>query len=259
MIPLPKAAKVRLAEGQPVIPDILAASTPARFRGKPRLDAARCPEGCSICVDACPTQAISAPPLEHRSRRLRLLSGLRRGVSGRGDHLHQRLQNGGHFPRRFATGRRPRNLAGSLLARDSAFVRALAQTAFRFRRRLQRLRTGTQRARQREFRHGPLRHRVRRLSPACRRHRHLGHNHARDGARAGSDLRGRAETQTHHLFGACAISGGIFQDSGLLAREFIEKHKIDLYIPGCPPHPLTFLYGLLGYLGKLRPESGEWM
>jgi len=63
MIPLPKAAKVRLAEGQPVIPDILAASTPARFRGKPRLNAALCPDGCSICVDACPTQAISAPPL----------------------------------------------------------------------------------------------------------------------------------------------------------------------------------------------------
>src|SRR6266487_5206409 len=28
------------------------------------------------------------------------------------------------------------------------------------------------------------------------------------------------------LFGACAISGGIFQDSGQLAREFIEKHKV---------------------------------
>jgi len=59
------------------------------------------------------------------------------------------------------------------------------------------------------------------------------------------------------LFGACAISGGIFRDSDLLAREFIEKNKIDLYIPGCPPHPLTFLYGLLGYLGKLRPAPAE--
>jgi NADH:ubiquinone oxidoreductase subunit B-like Fe-S oxidoreductase len=53
------------------------------------------------------------------------------------------------------------------------------------------------------------------------------------------------------LFGACAISGGIFQGSSELAREFIEKHKIDLYIPGCPPHPLTFIHGLLQYLRKL--------
>ena len=59
------------------------------------------------------------------------------------------------------------------------------------------------------------------------------------------------------LFGACAISGGIFQGSDRLARETIEKYKIDLYIPGCPPHPLTFLHGLLGYLGKIGPEAAK--
>ena len=58
------------------------------------------------------------------------------------------------------------------------------------------------------------------------------------------------------LFGACAISGGIFQGSEQLAREFMEKHKIDLYIPGCPPHPLTFINGLLAYLGRLE-QPGE--
>ena len=56
------------------------------------------------------------------------------------------------------------------------------------------------------------------------------------------------------LFGACAISGGIFQGSNELAREFIEKHKVDLYIPGNPPHPLTFIYGLLSYLRTLQPR-----
>ncbi len=52
------------------------------------------------------------------------------------------------------------------------------------------------------------------------------------------------------LFGACAISGGIFQNSDQIEREFLKKNKIDLFIPGCPPHPLTFINGLLDWLDK---------
>jgi Ni,Fe-hydrogenase III small subunit/Pyruvate/2-oxoacid:ferredoxin oxidoreductase delta subunit len=53
------------------------------------------------------------------------------------------------------------------------------------------------------------------------------------------------------LFGACAISGGIFQNSPELQRKFLEENKIDLFIPGCPPHPLTFINGLLDWLDKI--------
>ncbi len=52
------------------------------------------------------------------------------------------------------------------------------------------------------------------------------------------------------LFGACAISGGIFKNSEETERKFLEQNKIDLYIPGCPPHPLTFINGLLDWLDK---------
>ncbi|MFH0733480.1 MAG: 4Fe-4S dicluster domain-containing protein [bacterium] len=52
------------------------------------------------------------------------------------------------------------------------------------------------------------------------------------------------------LVGACAISGGIFQNSTELERKFLAENKIDLFIPGCPPHPLTFINGLLDWLGK---------
>jgi Ni,Fe-hydrogenase III small subunit/Fe-S-cluster-containing hydrogenase component 2 len=52
------------------------------------------------------------------------------------------------------------------------------------------------------------------------------------------------------LAGSCAISGGVFQGSPALRRDFLEKHKIDLYIPGCPVHPLTVINGILSFLGK---------
>jgi Ni,Fe-hydrogenase III small subunit/NAD-dependent dihydropyrimidine dehydrogenase PreA subunit len=52
------------------------------------------------------------------------------------------------------------------------------------------------------------------------------------------------------LFGACAISGGIFQNSSQTKRKFLEQNKIDLFIPGCPPHPLTFINGLLDWLDR---------
>jgi Ni,Fe-hydrogenase III small subunit len=47
------------------------------------------------------------------------------------------------------------------------------------------------------------------------------------------------------LVGTDAISGGIFAGSNALNRTFIDKYKIDLYIPGNPAHPLTIINGLL--------------
>ncbi|HAN78046.1 MAG TPA: NADH:ubiquinone oxidoreductase [Bacteroidales bacterium] len=50
------------------------------------------------------------------------------------------------------------------------------------------------------------------------------------------------------LAGVDAISGGIFADSPALNREFLSKYQIDLYIPGNPVHPLTFINGVLDLL-----------
>lgn len=47
------------------------------------------------------------------------------------------------------------------------------------------------------------------------------------------------------LAGTSAISGGIFATSKALNRTFLDKYKVDLYVPGYPPHPLTFLNGIL--------------
>jgi Ni,Fe-hydrogenase III small subunit/ferredoxin len=50
--------------------------------------------------------------------------------------------------------------------------------------------------------------------------------------------------------GACAISGGLFAESAELDRTFFNEIKVDLFIPGCPPHPLTFINALLDFLGR---------
>ncbi len=47
------------------------------------------------------------------------------------------------------------------------------------------------------------------------------------------------------LAGVDAISGGIFNGSDALDRSFLEEIPIDLYVPGNPLHPLTFINGIL--------------
>jgi len=51
------------------------------------------------------------------------------------------------------------------------------------------------------------------------------------------------------LAGTDAISGGIFSGSPALNRKFIDEHLIDLYVPGNPCHPLTFINGVMDMLG----------
>jgi Ni,Fe-hydrogenase III small subunit len=51
------------------------------------------------------------------------------------------------------------------------------------------------------------------------------------------------------LAGTDAISGGIFEGSPAIDRKFIDQNHIDLFVPGNPVHPLTFINGVLDLLG----------
>lgn len=47
--------------------------------------------------------------------------------------------------------------------------------------------------------------------------------------------------------GSCAISGGPFRGSSAVSQGLNSLIPVDLFIPGCPPHPLTNLHAFLQY------------
>jgi Ni,Fe-hydrogenase III small subunit len=51
--------------------------------------------------------------------------------------------------------------------------------------------------------------------------------------------------------GACAISGGPFRGSPVVCNGVEGILPVDLYIAGCPPHPLTILDGLLRLIDRV--------
>ena len=53
--------------------------------------------------------------------------------------------------------------------------------------------------------------------------------------------------------GACAVSGGVYGDASAVAVAggLDSVVPVDLHIPGCPPHPLVILEGLLRFLGRI--------
>jgi len=50
--------------------------------------------------------------------------------------------------------------------------------------------------------------------------------------------------------GACAISGGVYCGHSETNNGIGDIVPVDLYIPGCPPHPYTILDGLITFLGR---------
>ena len=57
--------------------------------------------------------------------------------------------------------------------------------------------------------------------------------------------------------GACAISGGPFVGHPEVHNGATDLLPVDLFIPGCPPHPLTILDGLLRLLGRVDGEKPQ--
>ncbi|MCD8478420.1 MAG: NADH-quinone oxidoreductase subunit B family protein [Sulfurospirillum sp.] len=51
--------------------------------------------------------------------------------------------------------------------------------------------------------------------------------------------------------GACGATGGIFYDAYSVLSGIDKIIPVDVYIPGCPPHPASIIYGLTTALGVM--------
>jgi Ni,Fe-hydrogenase III small subunit len=72
-----------------------------------------------------------------------------------------------------------------------------------------------------------------------------------------------ALTKTYHAtpdpkvvvaVGAYGISGGIFGRNYATLGGVDQVVPVDVYIPGCPPHPIALLHGILLAVGRIAQK-----
>jgi Ni,Fe-hydrogenase III small subunit/ferredoxin len=232
---------------------------PDRFRGLPVIDSSRCPEDCAECADACPTKAITV-----EGRRLRLDMGRClfctdcTNACPEGAIRHSREY-------RLATRRREDLvLNGQTLERAQA-LEATSRRLFGRSLKLRQVSAGGCNACEADLNV---------LSTVVFDLGRFGiqfvasPRHA-DGivvTGAVSENMREALLATYAAVpapklviavGACAISGGPFIDNPEVHNGCGALVPVDLYIPGCPPHPMTTLDGLLRLLGRLERGRAE--
>ena len=230
----------------------VAPTLPTPFRGPPVLDTSRCPDGCRVCVEACPTTAIAIDAQGARVDLGRCLfcsdcaeacpegaithqREYRLGARGRDELIFQRQFE----PRRLALDAALRRLFGrSIKLRQvsaggcngcEADVNVLGTVAFDLGR------FGIQLVASPRHADGLL------ITGPVTQNMALALEKTWQAVPA---------PRLVIAVGACAISGGPFAGHPEVRDGAASTVPVDLFIPGCPPHPFTILDGLLGLVGR---------
>jgi Ni,Fe-hydrogenase III small subunit/Pyruvate/2-oxoacid:ferredoxin oxidoreductase delta subunit len=266
-----KALLARLQQGHRTIdfPDRVP-ELPDRFRGLPAIDAAKCPPGCRLCAEACPTDAVRLPSGDGNG------GGGGGGRSGLAIDLGRCLfcsdctqacpEGAIAFGRDYRLATRTREAlvvgAGVMLERARALddeMRRLFGRSLK----LRQVSAGGCNACEAD---------VNVLSTIVFDLGRFGIQFVASPRHADGLLITGPVTENMRLaleqtyaavpapklviaVGACAISGGPFVGHHEVHNGASSVVPIDLYVPGCPPHPLTILDGLLRLLGRIEERD----
>jgi Ni,Fe-hydrogenase III small subunit/NAD-dependent dihydropyrimidine dehydrogenase PreA subunit len=221
------------------------------------VDASRCPAGCRDCADACPTDAISIQSQGPRldlgrclfctdcvdacpERAIRYTQDFRLAARSRADLILERDEIklatalDGSLRRLLGRSLKLRQVSAGGCNGCEADVNVLNTIVFDLGR------FGIQMVASPRHADGLL------ITGPVTGHMHLALRKAYDAV---------PEPKVVIAVGACAISGGPYIDHPEQHNGADTVVPVDLYIPGCPPHPLTILDGLLRLVGRLDARA----
>ena len=244
-----KAIAVRRSQGSQYIKDPRLAS-PVGFRGKPVLGPAACETGCEACVAVCPTAAITSNPLKIDLGRcvlcgdcapacpvgklsftndFKLACNDRTGLVISGSRpAPDPVRVSEALRKRFGRSLKLRSVSAGGCNGCELEVNALTNVNFDIGRYGIDI-VASPRHADGLVLTGPITRNMAQALQLC--------------------WDGMPEPKLVIAVGACAISGSPFEGSSAVERSFLERYKPTLYVPGCPPHPLTMVCGILDLLG----------